>query len=60
MTAAMRLPIDVTPEAAARVAQLGMQAELESMLEHTSRTVPDLRGLRVVLDPAMTRVTSLT
>lgn len=34
------VPITITPEAAARVAKLGMQAELERMLEHTRQTVP--------------------
>jgi hypothetical protein len=51
MTASIAPPIVVTPEAAARVDQLGMKAQLESMLEHTCRTVPDLRRLRVVLEP---------
>jgi hypothetical protein len=41
------IPITVKPEAAARVAELGMQAELERMLEHTLQTVPGLRSIEV-------------
>ena|SRR5438309_1166588 len=43
------VPVTVTPEAAARVAELGMQAELERMLEHTRRAVPGLRAIEVQL-----------
>ncbi len=43
------VPIHVTPEAAARVAELGMQAELDRMLEHTRQTVPGLRSIEVQL-----------
>src|SRR5438067_8620932 len=43
------IPVAITPEAAARVAELGMQAELERMLEHTRRTVPGLRSIEVQL-----------
>ncbi len=39
---ATTFPVSITPEAAARVAELGMQAELERMLEHTRQTVPGL------------------
>jgi hypothetical protein len=42
-------PVLVTPEAAQRVAELGMQAELERMLEHTRQTVPGLRAIEVQL-----------
>src|SRR5436305_1868730 len=41
---------DVTPEAAAHVAALGMQAELDRMIEHAWQTVPDLVRLRVTLE----------
>ncbi len=43
------IPVTVTPEAAERVAELGMQAELECMLEHTRQTVPGLRSIEVRL-----------
>ena len=39
----------LTPEAAARVAELGMQTELERMLEHTRQTVSGLRSIEVQL-----------
>ena len=42
-------PVTVTPEAMARIAELGMQAELERMLEHTRKTVPGLRAIEVQL-----------
>jgi hypothetical protein len=43
------VPITILPEAAQRVAELGMQAELECMLEHTRQTVPGLRSIEVQL-----------
>jgi hypothetical protein len=45
----MTIPVTITPEAAARVAELGMQAELERMLDHTRQTVPGLRAIEVQL-----------
>jgi len=46
------IPVNVTPEAAQHVAQLGMQAELERMLQHTLQTVAGLQSIDVVLgDP---------
>jgi hypothetical protein len=41
------IPVTVTPQAAARVAALGMDAELQRMLEHTRRVVPGLRSIEV-------------
>ena len=35
MSAPATVPVTITPEAAARVAELGLQAELERMVEHT-------------------------
>jgi hypothetical protein len=43
------VPLTITPEATARIAELGMQAEFEQMLEHTRQTVAGLRALRVSL-----------
>jgi len=45
------IPITVTEEAAARVAELDMQREFEQMLEHTVQSVPDLASIEVVLAP---------
>jgi hypothetical protein len=44
----MTVQVTITPEAAARVAELGMQAELEQMLEHTRQVVAGLR--KIVVD----------
>lgn len=41
------IPVTITPEAATRVAELGMQSELEQMLAHTRQTVPGLRSIEV-------------
>lgn len=51
MSAAATVPVTITPEAAARVAELGMQAELERMIEHTRQTVAGLQRIEVTLTP---------
>jgi hypothetical protein len=51
MAEATTIPITVTPEAAECVGRLGMQAELQRLLEHTLQTVPALKRIEVVLDP---------
>lgn len=43
------IPLTVSPEAAARVAELGMQKEFDRMLEHTRQTVPGLQAISVNL-----------
>jgi hypothetical protein len=43
------LPITITPEAAARIAELGMQAELDQMVEQARRVVPQLTRIWVEL-----------
>src|SRR5437870_3324858 len=45
------LPVTVTPEAAAHVAELGLQAELEQMLRHACQTIPGLLHITVELHP---------
>jgi hypothetical protein len=50
MTAPPTVPLTVTLEAAALIAELEMEAEFEQMVEHTRRTVPFLRRIEVVLD----------
>lgn len=50
MSTIAAIPVTVEPEAAARVAELGMQREFEEMLEHTRRTVPGLRAIHVTPD----------
>ena len=49
MATSTTVPLTVLPEAAARVAELGMQAEFERMLQHTRQTLPGLRSIRVYL-----------
>src|SRR5437667_12867683 len=44
------VPLTITPEATAHVAELGMQREFEQMLEHTLQTVPGLRSIEVTLE----------
>src|SRR5438132_476869 len=44
------IPTTVAPKAAARVVELGFQADLERMLEHTRLTVPGLRAIDVTLE----------
>ena len=51
MTAPTTVPVTITPEAAERLAELGMHAELERMLEHTRRVVAGLQAIRVVIRP---------
>lgn len=46
------IPVTVTPEAAERVAELGMQGELEQMLEHTRQTVTGLQKIKLILEPS--------
>jgi hypothetical protein len=46
------VPLTITPEATEYVAELGMQREFEQMLAHALRFFPDLRSMRVELEPA--------
>jgi hypothetical protein len=50
MGTTLTVPVTITPEAAARVSQIGINAELERMLEYTCQTVTGLRRLDVVLE----------
>jgi hypothetical protein len=49
MTAAT-IPVTVAEDAAARVAELGLQHEFAQMIEHARQTLPGLRQLRVGLE----------
>jgi hypothetical protein len=46
------IPVTISDEAAARVAELGMQREFEQILEHTRQMVPGLRKIEVSMDYA--------
>src|SRR4051812_32985226 len=50
MPLALNIPINVSPDAAARVAGIGLQSELDAMLGHTKEAVPGLRSISVYLD----------
>src|SRR5262245_14007910 len=50
MATATLVPITVESDAAARVAELGIQREFEQMLDHARQTVPGLRCIRVTLE----------
>jgi len=45
------VPITIQPDAAARVAELGMQAELDRMIQYTCDVVPNLERVALVLEP---------
>ena len=45
------IPVTVDPEAADLVAELGMRAELERMLEQARQAIPGVRRLHVVFAP---------
>lgn len=47
MSASTDIPLTVTPEAAARIAELGMQKELEQMIAHVREAVSDLVAIEV-------------
>ena len=47
---ATTIPVTVAEDAAARVAQLGMQREFEQMIEHAKQVMPHLRAIRVTLE----------
>jgi hypothetical protein len=49
MATSATIPVTVSPEAQARIAELGLQREFEQMMEHTLQTVPGLFSLRVEL-----------
>src|SRR5262249_20666116 len=47
------VPIAIEPDAAARVAELRMQAELDRMIEHTYSVVPNLQRINIcVAEPS--------
>jgi len=49
MSASTDIPLTITPEAAARIAELGMRKEFEQMIEHTRQVVPDLAAIEVTI-----------
>jgi hypothetical protein len=51
MSAITGIPIQVDPEASARVAELGMQKEFQLMLDHARQVIPELQQIHVTLEP---------
>src|SRR5437763_11342185 len=51
MSPTLDVPVTVSPEAMARVAELGLQREFEQIVEHTRRSIPGLRRIEVTLAP---------
>jgi|SRR5580704_16556335 hypothetical protein len=51
MSTATTVPLSVAPEAASRIAELGLQDEFDQMLEHTRQVIPGLRSISVLLAP---------
>jgi len=47
MTIKTDVPVVISTDAAARIAQLGIQREVEQMLEHTRQTVPGLEAIEL-------------
>lgn len=49
MATVATIPVTIQPEAAAFLAEIGQERELEMMLEHAKATIPHLRALDAVL-----------
>ncbi len=43
----VNVPVTIRPEAAARVTELGMQEELQQMIEYARQAVPELAAIEV-------------
>ena len=51
MNATASIPVTISPEAAAAIAELSMQAELQRMIDHALQTIPGLERIDVALEP---------
>jgi hypothetical protein len=49
MTTSATVPVTVTPEAAARIAQFGFQAEVDRMIDYARQHVPEVQRIEVTL-----------
>ena len=47
MSTVTTIPVTITPDAEARVVELGMRSDLEHMLDHAREVIPGLRRLNV-------------
>jgi hypothetical protein len=50
MATTAAIPVTISPEAAAFIAEVGQRPEFEILLEHTKQVVADLRAIEVTLD----------
>ncbi len=50
MSAIDTIPVTVEPEAAARIAELGFQEQVDRMIEHARQTLPMIRRIDVVMN----------
>jgi len=50
MSTTTTVPVTVTPEAAARIAELGFQAEVDRMIDYARQSLPDVVRVDVVLN----------
>jgi hypothetical protein len=49
MSTSTTIPVTVTPEAAARIADLGLETGVERMIDHARRHLPEVERIEVVL-----------
>ncbi|HKI36905.1 MAG TPA: hypothetical protein VKA46_33945 [Gemmataceae bacterium] len=49
MTTSATIPVTVTPEAAARIAHLGFQAEVDRMIDYARHNLPEVERIEVIL-----------
>lgn len=47
LNASVHVPVTIRPDAAARVAELGLQAEMRQMIDRTLLVVPELSAIEV-------------
>jgi len=50
MTTSATIPVTVTPEAAARIAELGFHAEVERMIDYARQQLPDVERIELELN----------
>jgi hypothetical protein len=50
MATTTTIPVEISTEAMARVAELGMQSEFDEMIEHAKLALPNVRRIHVTLE----------
>jgi hypothetical protein len=51
MSAEITISVQIAPEAAERIAELGLQREFEQMLDHARQTIPHVSRIEVTAPP---------